>query len=283
MGVTGQPAEPSSMKPPAKVRNVIVTGAAQGIGLGIAQVLAEADFAVALADVQGDLAEAEAAKLRGAGHKAIGIGLDVSADASWKAALAAVEAAFGPVDALVNNAGISPRGTAEMTDEALWERCLSINLKGSWLGIRAVLPGMRARPVGRIVNIGSTPASRPLRRPARPLRRGRCPLWDRLQPPICDSGCPARGWTPSIAFSRYGSSQKSPHAQNDPHLGSQGILLFAEGPANMRHIPPRPSRPQWDLAALLDYGSSIPQCLVPTWLPPSHRVLPDHCLSHTQE
>ncbi len=163
MGVTGQPAETSSTPPTAKVRSVIVTGAAQGIGLGIARVLAEAGFAVALADIQGDLAEAEAAKLSGAGHKAIGIGLDVSADASWKAALAAAEAAFGPVDALVNNAGISPRGTAEMTDEALWERCLGINLKGSWLGIRAVLPGMRARKFGRIVNIGSTRASRPLR------------------------------------------------------------------------------------------------------------------------
>ncbi len=163
MGVSGPSPDSPPAPSPANVRTVIVTGAAQGIGLGIAQVLTEAGFAVALADIHADQAEAEAAKLRESGHKAIGIALDVSADASWKSALAAAEAAFGPVDALVNNAGISPRGTAETTDEALWERCLGINLKGSWLGIRAVLPGMRARKFGRIVNIGSTRASRPLR------------------------------------------------------------------------------------------------------------------------
>lgn len=164
MGVTGhQPVEATSTPPPALVRNVIVTGAAQGIGLGIARVLAQAGFAVAVTDIQAELAESEAAMLRAAGHKAIGIGLDVASDASWKAAVTAAEASLGPIDALVNNAGISPRGTAETTDEALWERCLGINLKGSWLGIRAVLPGMRARRFGRIVNIGSTRASRPLR------------------------------------------------------------------------------------------------------------------------
>ena len=68
---------------------------------------------------------------------------------------------WGGLDLLVNNAGISPRGTAESTDEALWERTLGINLKGAWLGIKAALPSLRSRR-GTIVNIGSTRATRPM-------------------------------------------------------------------------------------------------------------------------
>ncbi len=63
---------------------------------------------------------------------------------------------------LVNNAGISPRSTAESTDEALWERTLATNLKGPWLGIKTFLPSLRTRS-GRIINVGSTHASLPLR------------------------------------------------------------------------------------------------------------------------
>lgn len=162
MGVIDPSRQPDDARP-NQVRQVIVTGAAQGVGLGIAQVLAETGLAVVLADIHGDQAETEAARLREAGHRAVGLELDVSSASSWKTAVAAAEAAFGPIDALVNNAGISPRSTAELTDEDLWEQCLGVNLKGSWLGIRAVLPSMRARKFGRIVNIGSTRGSRPLR------------------------------------------------------------------------------------------------------------------------
>ena len=141
----------------------IVTGAAQGVGLGIAQVLASKGIAVALADVQADQAESEAEALRQKGFQAIGVGLDVVSSESWAEAIQKTEQKFGPLDVLVNNAGISPRGTAETTDEALWDRCMDINLKGSWLGIRAALPGFRARNFGRIINIGSTRSTRPLR------------------------------------------------------------------------------------------------------------------------
>jgi NAD(P)-dependent dehydrogenase (short-subunit alcohol dehydrogenase family) len=162
MGVS-EPQGTSASAPGPKVRVVLVSGAAQGVGLGIARTLAESGFAVALADIQADTARAEAKRLVDAGHEAIGVGLDVASADGWKAAVAQVEDALGPIDALVNNAGISPRGTAESTDEDLWERCLSINLKGAWLGIRTVLPGMRARHFGRLVNIGSTRSTRPLR------------------------------------------------------------------------------------------------------------------------
>ena len=141
----------------------IVTGAAQGVGLGIAQVLAAKGVAVALADVQADQAESEAEALRQKGFQAIGVGLDVVSSESWIEAIQKTEQHFGALDVLVNNAGISPRGTAEFTDEALWDRCMDINLKGSWLGIKAALPGFRSRGFGRIINIGSTRSTRPLR------------------------------------------------------------------------------------------------------------------------
>ncbi len=139
----------------------IVTGAARGIGLGIARVLAEAGLCVALADIDGEGAERSAAGLRDEGREAIGQRLDVTDAGAWGRAVAEVVARWGGLDVLVNNAGISPRGTAEATDEALWDRTLAINLKGPWLGIRAALPLLRPRR-GAIVNIGSTRATRPM-------------------------------------------------------------------------------------------------------------------------
>ena len=145
------------------VEVAIVTGAAQGVGLGIAQSLAASGLKVVLADIQADMAGIEAQALVEKGFTAISAGLDVSCAESWKKAIESIETAWGPVDALVNNAGISPRGTAETTTEELWDTCLGINLKGAWLGIRELLPGFRFRRFGRIVNIGSTRSTRPLR------------------------------------------------------------------------------------------------------------------------
>ncbi len=137
----------------------LVTGAAQGIGLGIATALAQAGFRVLLSDVAGALAETEAATLRAAGHNVLAATLDVTDPDSWSHAVAIVQERFGRLDVLVNNAGISPRGTAESTDLALWDLTLAINLKGAWLGVRAALPLLKAAR-GVILNIGSTRASR---------------------------------------------------------------------------------------------------------------------------
>jgi 3-oxoacyl-[acyl-carrier protein] reductase len=139
----------------------LVTGAAQGIGLGIARSLARASFKVMLADVEGPMAQQEAADLHGAGLEAIHQHLDVTQAADWKGAIEAVMNRWGGLDLLVNCAGISPRGTVESTDEALWERTLAVNLKGAWLGIKAALPALRLCR-GTIVNIGSTRATRPM-------------------------------------------------------------------------------------------------------------------------
>ncbi|WP_044147059.1 SDR family NAD(P)-dependent oxidoreductase [Singulisphaera acidiphila] len=139
----------------------LVTGAGRGIGLGIATALAKAGFQVALSDIDGDSAVRSASLLGDQGSTTLGIRLDVSDADGWEQAVGEVTARWGGLDVLVNNAGISPRGTIESTDEALWDRTLAINLKGPWLGIKAALPWLQRRR-GTIVNIGSTRATRPM-------------------------------------------------------------------------------------------------------------------------
>jgi NAD(P)-dependent dehydrogenase (short-subunit alcohol dehydrogenase family) len=140
----------------------LVTGAGRGVGLGIARSLARSGLKVALADIDAASAEQSAADLRSEGLEAVGVALDVAEAGAWSRAMEIVTARWGGLDVLVNNAGISPRGTADATDESLWDRTMAINLKGPWLGIKAALPWMRRR-AGTIVNIGSTRATRPLR------------------------------------------------------------------------------------------------------------------------
>jgi 3-oxoacyl-[acyl-carrier protein] reductase len=139
----------------------LVTGAAQGIGAGISRALGEAGFAVLLGDVEEDLVHQTAAAFNQSGMVVDEIRLDVTRDADWSAAVATVLKRWGGLDVLVNNAGVSSRGTIETTDEALWDLTLGVNLKGPWLGIKAALPLLRKRK-GTIVNIGSTRATRPM-------------------------------------------------------------------------------------------------------------------------
>ncbi|MDR3634805.1 MAG: SDR family NAD(P)-dependent oxidoreductase [Isosphaeraceae bacterium] len=139
----------------------LVTGAGQGIGLGIAAALAEAGFRVALTDVNGAAAARSAADLAERGLTTLGLELDVVRAEDWARSVEAVTGRWGRLDVLVNNAGISPRGTIESTDEALWDLTLAINLKGPWLGIKTCLPRLREHR-GTIVNIGSTRSTRPM-------------------------------------------------------------------------------------------------------------------------
>jgi NAD(P)-dependent dehydrogenase (short-subunit alcohol dehydrogenase family) len=139
----------------------LVTGAAQGIGLGIARVMGQAGYSVALGDVEGDLVARSSAGLSGQGIDALGLVLDVTSAEDWARSMTEVAERWGGLDVLVNNAGISTRGNIESTDEAIWDRTLAVNLKGPWLGIKAALPLLRKRK-GTIVNIGSTRATRPM-------------------------------------------------------------------------------------------------------------------------
>ena len=89
------------------------------------------------------------------GDHAIFSRLDVTSDEGWTATVAAAERAFGPVSVLINNAGIVRFGPITETEPAAWRRVIDINLTGTYLGIRAVVPSMRKAGGGAIVNISS--------------------------------------------------------------------------------------------------------------------------------
>lgn len=134
----------------------LVTGASRGIGAAIALGLAEAGAAVAVnyRERAGD-AEAIVASIQAGGGRAIAVAADVSQAASVKEMVEQVAAALGPVDILVNNAGVAiVRGIDDLTEDD-FDRTIAVNLKSAFLCTQAVLPAMRARKWGRIVNISS--------------------------------------------------------------------------------------------------------------------------------
>ena len=137
-------------------QTALVTGAAQGIGEGIASRLARAGAEVAVADLALDKATAVADKLTADGAKAYAVALDVSDNASVQAAVKTVVDRGGKIDILVNNAGIAGRAAPvwEQTDED-WESVIRVNLSGVFLCCRAVMPHMREQDYGRVVNIAS--------------------------------------------------------------------------------------------------------------------------------
>ena len=139
-------------------RVAIVTGAAQGLGVATAEALAVAGARVLLADVQGDKAQAAARRLGSTEGAGLGVGVDVTRAADVEAMVRTALDAFGRIDILVNNAGGSGTvGVADIeeTSEELWDRIVGANLKGAFLCCRAVVPHMKSRQYGRIVNLSS--------------------------------------------------------------------------------------------------------------------------------
>jgi 3-oxoacyl-[acyl-carrier protein] reductase len=137
-------------------RVALVTGGSRGIGRAIAVSLAEAGASIAV-NYRDKAAEARnvAETIRGAGGRAMAVGADVSQAAEVAAMMAAVERELGPVDVLINNAGIGLVRTVDDLTEDDFDRTIAVNLKSVFLCTQAVVPGMRARKWGRIVNISS--------------------------------------------------------------------------------------------------------------------------------
>jgi 3-oxoacyl-[acyl-carrier protein] reductase len=140
-------------------RVALVTGGSRGIGRAIALALARAGADVAIGFVaRSDDAERTSAEVRAAARRSVAVRADVARGDGVSALLAAVEHELGSVEILVNNAGIAiPRPIEEVT-ESDWDRLLDVNLKSAFLLTQAVLPGMRERRWGRIINVSSTAA-----------------------------------------------------------------------------------------------------------------------------
>ena len=130
-----------------KNKVVLITGAGQGIGLATAKRMSS-EGATIIAGILDD-SQAEAVK----DYEAVK--LDVRHEESWEATIDFLMKSHGGLDVLVNNAGISPQATAEETTREFWDEVMEINLRGSFLGCQKVIPLMRKRGGGAIVNLAS--------------------------------------------------------------------------------------------------------------------------------
>jgi NAD(P)-dependent dehydrogenase (short-subunit alcohol dehydrogenase family) len=139
-------------------RAAIVTGAAQGLGLACAEMLAREGAAILMCDYNGAKVEEAARRLAAEGLRVAARRVDVTVESDARAMAQAALAAFGRIDILVNNAGGSGSVTAndiEDVTEAVWDDVVDRNLKGPYLCCRAVVPHMKAARYGRIVNFSS--------------------------------------------------------------------------------------------------------------------------------
>ena len=133
----------------------LISGGASGIGAGHVRVFAREGANVVLGDIQTARGQRVADEQTAAGYNAIFVELDVSREASWKAAVAATVARYGKLTTLINNAGIfHPGGVEDETPEG-WESMVAVNQTGVWLGMRTAMPELIKSGNGAIVNISS--------------------------------------------------------------------------------------------------------------------------------
>ena len=141
---------------PLEGKAAIVTGASRGIGRAICLKLAEAGADIAGIDIAADGLEETAVQVREAGVQFLALQADVSQFDQVREAVSKANEAFGHVDVLVNNAGITRDGLLIRMSAEDWDKVLAINLTGAFNGIKAVARTMAKQRSGRIVNIAST-------------------------------------------------------------------------------------------------------------------------------
>jgi NAD(P)-dependent dehydrogenase (short-subunit alcohol dehydrogenase family) len=133
----------------------LITGGASGMGASMARIFAREGAKVAVCDMldaEGRQVAEEITRTNGA---AIFQKLDVSSEAEWRAAIAATLAAFGKLDILVNDAGISGSAVEDLFDTEAWNRLMAVNATGTFLGMKFAIPEMKKAGGGSIVNISS--------------------------------------------------------------------------------------------------------------------------------
>ncbi len=138
-----------------KKKNALVTGAAQGIGRSVCRRFAEEGAKVLVVDMNEEGGEETARLIRDAGGEALFHKADVSSLAEVEGALDASEAAHGPINVMVNNAGIVRAAMLHKMSEAQWDDVIAVHLKGTWAGIHAAAKRMIPRKEGRIINVTS--------------------------------------------------------------------------------------------------------------------------------
>ena len=136
-------------------KTALITGAGRGIGRAIAERFASEGARVAVADIDPNAASATAAAI---GSDALGLAMDVSSKAAVLAGTAQVLDQFGQLDILINNAGYLVYTTFESCSEENWDRIVDVNMKGPFLCAQAVIPHMKARRQGVIINMTSLAA-----------------------------------------------------------------------------------------------------------------------------
>ena len=136
----------------------IVTGAAQGMGEHIARQLCARGASVVLTDVKQETGQRVADDLRASGHVAEFMAHDVSREEDWNAVLESCVKRHGKVDVLVNNAGVIEFAPLDEMPVDLFDRAMQVNVRGTFLGCKLVLPAMRTAGGGAIVNISSIAA-----------------------------------------------------------------------------------------------------------------------------
>ena len=144
-------------------RVALVTGASAGFGRHFALTLAASGASVVVAARRRDLLETVVAEISDAGGRAVAVDMDVTDGGSIRAAMATASAAMGPVDVVVNNAGISILKPSLQLDESDWDAVVNTNLRGAWLVTQTAARALVAaeRP-GRIINIASVVGLRPI-------------------------------------------------------------------------------------------------------------------------
>lgn len=137
-------------------RRALVTGGAKGLGRVMAETLAQAGADVAVCSRTESESVAAAREIsESTGRRSLGLGADVTRDADVSRLVSEVEARFGPIDILINNAGINRRGAPDELSEADWDAVVDVNLKAPFLVARRIGPKMAERGWGRIINLGS--------------------------------------------------------------------------------------------------------------------------------
>ena len=134
----------------------LITGAAHGMGAEEVRMFAREGAKVVVADIDDDEGAKVARQIVDSDGEAIFVHLDVTKETDWRDAVESTVTAFGALNILVNNAGISGAGVNDFGDTELWDGLMEINIKGSYLGIKYVVSEMRKAGGGSIVNISST-------------------------------------------------------------------------------------------------------------------------------